>query len=128
MHLAAYRKTILAAAMVSAQLCIATTTRAAELLMFERDGCVWCQRWNREIGPVYDKTDEAKVLPLRRIDVDRDKATGVTLESPVRWTPTFVVIDEGREIARIVGYSSDESFWGLLGKLAAKLRPAAERT
>ena len=96
--------------------------------MFERDGCVWCQRWNREIGPVYDKTDEAKVLPLRRIDVDRDKATGVTLESPVRWTPTFVVIDDGREIARIVGYSSDESFWGLLGKLAAKLRPAAERT
>ncbi|MDB5551090.1 MAG: hypothetical protein JWL86_1074, partial [Rhizobium sp.] len=38
--------------------------------MFERGGCVWCARWNREIAPIYDKTDEARVLPLRRINMD----------------------------------------------------------
>jgi len=119
-----YGKTLLATVLLAAQLGAANPARAAELLMFERDGCVWCQRWNREIAPVYDKTDEAKVLPLRRINIDRDKAMGVTLESPVRFTPTFVVVDEGREVTRIVGYRNDESFWGLLGGMAAKLRNA----
>ncbi|MES2031601.1 MAG: thioredoxin fold domain-containing protein [Pseudomonadota bacterium] len=104
---------------------------ASELLMFERDGCVWCARWNREIGPVYDKTDEARLLPLRRVDMDRDKSPGVVLASPVRFTPTFLIVDNGREIGRITGYMNDESFWGLLGKYAARLttsQPNANRS
>jgi len=104
---------------------------ASELLMFERDGCVWCARWNREIAPVYDKTDEARLLPLRRIDMDRDKSPGVVLASPVRFTPTFLIVDNGREIGRITGYMNDESFWGLLGKYAARLttsQPNANRS
>ncbi|UFS77296.1 thioredoxin fold domain-containing protein [Tardiphaga sp. 37S4] len=104
---------------------------ASELLMFERDGCVWCARWNREIAPVYDKTDEAKLLPLRRIDMDRDKSPGVALASPVRFTPTFLIVDNGREIGRITGYMNDESFWSLLGKYAARLsnsQPNANRS
>jgi thioredoxin-related protein len=104
---------------------------ASELLMFERDGCVWCARWNREIAPVYDKTDEAKLFPLRRIDMDRDKSPGVALASPVRFTPTFLIVDNGREIGRITGYMNDESFWSLLGKYAARLsnsQPNANRS
>lgn len=96
-------------------------TQASELLMFERDGCVWCQRWDREIGPVYDKTAEARVLPLRRINTGNQAAGGVTLASPVRFTPTFVVVDNGREIGRITGYISDDAFWGLLAALAARI-------
>ncbi|MGM5027440.1 thioredoxin fold domain-containing protein [Tardiphaga sp. 862_B3_N4_1] len=105
---------------------------ASELLMFERDGCVWCARWNREIAPVYDRTDEVKLLPLRRIDMDRDKSPGVALASPVRFTPTFLIVDNnGREIGRITGYMNDESFWSLLGKYAARLtnsQPNANRS
>ncbi|MGM4988744.1 thioredoxin fold domain-containing protein [Tardiphaga sp. 841_E9_N1_2] len=105
---------------------------ASELLMFERDGCVWCARWNREIAPLYDRTDEAKLLPLRRIDMDRDKSPGVALASPVRFTPTFLIVDNnGREIGRITGYMNDESFWSLLGKYAARLtnsQPNANRS
>ena len=95
--------------------------RAAELLMFESRSCVYCLRWERDVGAVYNKTAEAKVLPLRRIDVDRQSASGVTLDSPVRYTPTFVVVDKGREIGRIEGFSSDDSFWGLLDELATKV-------
>ncbi|WP_353647298.1 thioredoxin fold domain-containing protein [Bradyrhizobium sp. NFR13] len=104
---------------------------ASELLIFERDGCVWCARWNREIAPIYDKTDEARLLPLRRIDMDRDKSPGVTLASPVRFTPTFLIVDNGREIGRITGYMNDETFWSLLGKYAARLttsQPNANRS
>jgi hypothetical protein len=96
-------------------------TRASELLMFEREGCVWCQRWDREIGPVYDKTAEARVLPLRRINAGHQTTGGIALASPVRFTPTFVVVDNGREIGRITGYLNDDAFWGLLAALATKI-------
>ncbi|UZE52087.1 thioredoxin fold domain-containing protein [Rhodopseudomonas sp. P2A-2r] len=98
------------------------TSRASELLMFERDGCVYCQRWNRDVGPIFDKTDEAKLLPLRRIDIDKQSTAGVTLASAVRFTPTFVVVDEGREIGRITGYINDDAFWGLLGTFVPRLQ------
>lgn len=111
-----------------ALICAPIAADAAELLMFERGGCVWCQRWDREVGPIYDKTAEARILPLRRIDLDRDRPGGVTLASPVIYTPTFIVIDNGREIGRITGYINDESFWGLLGTFAAKLQRAPEHT
>lgn len=105
--------------------------QASELLMFERDGCVWCQRWDREIGPVYGKTAEARVLPLRRVNADTQAAGGITLASPVRFTPTFVVVDNGREIGRITGYINDDAFWGLLAALAGKITtpgPGTNRT
>ena len=99
---------------------------AAELVMFEAVGCPWCQRWDREVGASYSKTEEAKVLPLRRVDVGAAAASGIVLANPVRYTPTFVVVDEGREVGRITGYQSNDTFWGLLGALAAKLKPARE--
>lgn len=89
--------------------------------MFEQAGCVFCQRWERDVGKLYAKTDEAKALPLRRIDIQNQKMSGVTLASPVRYTPTFIVVDNGREIGRITGYSSDDAFWGLLDTYTAKL-------
>jgi thioredoxin-related protein len=96
---------------------------ASELVMFERDGCPWCQRWDKEIGAVYERTPEAGRLPLRRVNLARQQA-GFKLKEPVRFTPTFVVVDDGAEVGRITGYINDESFWGLLGALVGKLPPA----
>jgi len=101
---------------------------ASELVMFERDGCAWCQRWNKEIGAIYDRTPEAQRLPLRRVNLDRQEAR-ITLKEPVRYSPTFVMVDDGGvEVGRITGYTSDDSFWGLLGALLGKLPPTARGT
>jgi thioredoxin-related protein len=89
---------------------------AAELVMFERDGCVWCARWDREVGQIYPKTPEGAAAPLRRVNLDRGSAAESGLKAPVRFTPTFVLLDNGREIARIIGYMGEDAFWGLLGK------------
>lgn len=97
--------------------------RAAELVMFERDGCAWCQRWDREVGPVYGKTAEASVLPLRRVNTDSQPSGGIALASPVRYTPTFIVVDNGREVGRITGYINDDAFWGLLSALTTRITP-----
>ena len=97
------------------------TSHAAELLIFERDGCVWCQRWHRDVGSSYGKTDEARVLPLRRVNIDTQATSRVRLVSPVRFTPTFVVVDDGREIGRITGYINDDTFWGLLSTFVTRI-------
>lgn len=100
--------------------------RASELVMFERKSCVWCQRWDRDVGASYDKTQESKLLPLRRVDLDRRDKSEILLDGPVLFTPTFVIVDNGREIGRITGYMNEDSFWGLLGAYADKLRIARD--
>ena len=46
-----------------------TNARAAELVMFQQAGCVWCEVFDREIAAVYDKTDEGARAPLRRVNI-----------------------------------------------------------
>ena len=105
------------------------SARAAELVMFEQAGCVWCAAFDREIAPVYDKTDEGKRAPLRRVDTDRALPPDLAFIQNERLTPLFVLIDKGREIGRIRGYPGDDHFWGLLGALIGKLdKPANDGT
>ena len=97
--------------------------RAAELQMYEEQGCVWCRRWHAEIGPAYSKTPEGRRAPLVRIDIHQPRPAGVTLSAPVRATPTFVLVENGREVGRITGYPGADFFWGLLEQLMSKLAP-----
>jgi len=49
----------------------AARSHAAELVMFERAGCVWCARFDAEIAPIYGRTEEGQAAPLRRVDLNR---------------------------------------------------------
>ncbi|CAN7667314.1 hypothetical protein LJR090_001633 [Bosea sp. LjRoot90] len=92
---------------------------AAELVMYTRNGCPFCVRFEREVAPVYAKTPEGKVAPLRRIELPAGGVRGGELREPVIATPTFVLVEDGREVGRITGYLNDDMFWGLLGRLVA---------
>lgn len=94
---------------------------AAELVMFEDAGCVWCARFNAEIGPIYHKTDEGQRAPLRRVDSGSALPADLAFIKPERLTPLFVLVDGGREIGRIRGYPGEDHFWGLLDSLMKKL-------
>lgn len=94
---------------------------AAELVMFEQRGCPWCQVFDREIGPIYPKTDEGHAAPLRRVNIDAPLPPDLKFIQLERLTPLFVLIDHGREIGRIRGYPGEANFWGLLDELVKKL-------
>lgn len=93
----------------------------AELIMVEEHGCPWCARWNAEIAPVYPKTPEGARAPLRRIDIRATSRSDVEFASPPVFTPTFVLVEDGREIGRIEGYPGEDFFWGMLGQLLERL-------
>src|SRR4051795_8321097 len=80
---------------------------AAELVMFEQKGCVWCQKFDREIAPAYDKTAEGRRAPLRRLDIAQPIPPDLAFITRERFTPVFVLIDGDREIGRIRGYPGD---------------------
>lgn len=109
--------------LIAAVALTAASASAAELVMFRRDGCPYCAAWDRDIAPIYGKTDEGRRVPLRMLDIHRDRPA-FALRMPVIYTPTFVLVDQGREIGRIEGYANDSFFWGQIANLFAQLPQA----
>ena len=98
--------------------------RAAELVLFERAGCVWCARWNEEVGGAYDKTEEGRRAKLRRVDIAKGMPADLAAVKAVVYTPTFVLVEGGQEIGRIEGYRDDAFFYAYLGQLLDKAERA----
>ncbi|GAB4372745.1 MAG: hypothetical protein Kow00114_34340 [Kiloniellaceae bacterium] len=99
----------------------APAAAAAELVMLERPGCGWCLRWHREIAPTYPKTAEGRQAPLRRVDVTEPWPADLAGIAGDRYTPTFIVVENGVEVARLRGYPGEDFFWPLLAEMLARL-------
>lgn len=97
------------------------SSAAAELIMFRSPGCPHCLAWDRAVGEAYPRSEFGSIAPLRMIDLDRRRGPDIELRRPVVFTPTFVLVEAGREVGRIEGFTSDEFFWGLLERLVGRL-------
>jgi hypothetical protein len=89
-----------------------------QLMMVEQPGCIWCARWDEEIGLEYPLTDRRQVRALARAC---NCATPCRKASrwfrPPVFTPTFVLVQNGIETGRIEGYPGGHFFWPLLAGL-----------
>lgn len=95
---------------------LALPALAVELVMVEQPGCTYCAQWNEEIAPAYPKTDEGKFAPLRRVQL-RAMPDDLEVARRVNFTPTFLIVEDGRELARLEGYPGAHFFWPLLADL-----------
>ena len=98
------------------------TVASAEtaLVMVEQDGCIYCRRWHTDVGDIYPRTEFAETAPLRLVDL-HDLPDDLTFASRVIFTPTFVLVEDGQEIARAEGYVGDELFWMQMELLSRQL-------
>ena len=92
-----------------------------ELVMFEEAACGWCIAWHEEIGPIYPKTKEAAAAPLRRVDIHDPRPEDLQHIKRIHYTPTFVLIHNGEEVDRLLGYPGEDFFWGLLAEMLKNL-------
>jgi len=99
---------------------------ALELVMYEQEYCEWCEKWDEEVGVVYPKTTEGKAAPLRKVDIFEEIPEDLKKFRKPRFTPTFVLLDDGKEVGRIRGYPGEDFFWGMLGELINKARKNAK--
>ena len=95
--------------------------KAAELLVVEDPACGPCILFDRQVGPVYPKTDEARRAPLRRIPYGEPAPEPYAFIGQPEVAPTFVLVDQGRELGRFQGFVSDELFWMNLARLMHQL-------
>lgn len=105
---------------LSTLLIIAGTLSAAaqtKLIMVEEIGCMWCARWNDEISEIYPKTGEGRAAPLERMDIHMPYPPELGFSSKLRFTPTFVLIVDNKEVSRLEGYPGEDFFWGVLGQM-----------
>ena len=85
-------------------LLLAPAAQAAELIVFEQKGCVWCQRFDREIAPAYARTDEGKRAPLRRVDIAKPLPDDLSFFVRERFTPVLVLVEKGADLVRFGGF------------------------
>lgn len=100
------------------------------LLMIEQAGCAYCVAFNRDIAPIYAKTEQGQAAPLFHADLRKDLPKGVSLASRPFVTPTFILIGpDGQEISRMTGFPGEDFFWPYIAQMiedAQKtLEPAA---
>ncbi len=104
---------------------IDVATAPAVLVMIADPGCPYCARWEREIAPGYEASEDGKLAPLvRRFR----HAPDIAFIERVVFSPTFVMLVRGREVGRIVGYAGADLFWMQLAALLEDARVALKRS
>lgn len=104
-------------------------SKGAELIMVEQRGCWYCARWKAEVMPEYALTAEGRAAPLRMVQLDGPWPDGLALDSRPAITPTFILVEGGREVSRLEGYPGEDHFWPLLARMLAEAglhQPQAE--
>lgn len=91
--------------------------RPLRLMMVEQQGCIYCARWDAEIGPGFGKSPEGRSAPLMRVDIDGPWPDGIVLDSRPVLTPTFILLRRGVELGRVEGYVGETYFYPVLQKM-----------
>ena len=89
----------------------------AELLVFEVEGCSYCNLFRRDVAPAYRRSPRARDVPMRFIDANRTDVSRLNLAEPLKVVPTIVLMVNGREAERITGYMGPEPFFHMISTL-----------
>jgi thioredoxin-related protein len=96
-------------------------TPTLEVLIFEHADCVYCRVFRRDVLPRYREAVRTNAAPLRFIDIEKDDTASLDLNARIDTLPTAVVMRNGREVDRIVGYWGPNGFFQLLAHILAKM-------
>jgi thioredoxin-related protein len=97
-----------------------SATPEFELIAFEVSGCIYCTVFRRDVLPGYALSPAGKAAPIRFLDLNDEASNRLSLNEPVRIVPTIVVMKDGAEVGRIVGYLGPQNFYRMLDGLLPK--------
>lgn len=102
------------------------SAKALDLLMFSNKHCHICQKFIEQVVPDFSYSySPGKVLPLTIIEHNEEPfwftmAINENRIKGIRGTPTFIIWNGRKEVARLVGYHSKESFYSRLDTMFKK--------
>jgi thioredoxin-related protein len=96
-------------------------TPVLEVLVFEHPDCTYCRIFRRDVLPRYRRGGAVEhVVPLRFVDIAKSDTAGLGLQRRIDTVPTAVVMRDGVEIDRIVGYWGPDNFFKMLAHILAR--------
>lgn len=93
------------------------------LLMVDRPGCPWCAAFRREIMPGWNADPRGRALPLHVVQIDGPWPDGLVIGARPALTPTFILLRDRHEVARLSGYPGKRYFWSEIGALLDAQQP-----
>ncbi|MEL6298673.1 MAG: thioredoxin family protein [Pseudomonadota bacterium] len=94
---------------------------AYELIVFEAPGCIYCKLFRRDVAPAYSTSARSREAPLRFANASEAVRLVPGLKRGLTTVPTAVLVKDGKEVARIEGYTGPEPFFQIMARLFAKL-------
>lgn len=91
-----------------------------ELIVFEVDGCTYCQDFRLQILPLYTSSPLGREAPMRFVNVSRSDETKMGINAAITIAPTVVLMREGREVDRIVGYTGPLNFMKMVNYMMGR--------
>jgi hypothetical protein len=88
-----------------------------ELIVIEARGCPMCRLFRDELAPAYRATARARQAPLRFVDVSFTDPATLNLAAPIEIVPTVILMRDGAEVDRLVGYTGPEIFMSVVGRM-----------
>lgn len=76
------------------------------IIDFYADWCGPCQM----MKPVFESVSKSYAGKLKFLKLDTQEEAGLSMRFHVQGIPTFVLVKDGREIGRIVGYMNEDNF------------------
>lgn len=95
------------------------------LYVYEIEGCEACAQFHAEALQDYWASQASRSLPLTIVDLNALGTARQPLRSPIRTVPTFVVMRDGIEMARLTGYPGKAAFEAGMAAVIAEVAPTA---
>jgi thioredoxin-related protein len=96
---------------------VAAGKATQEIVVFEVQNCAYCGMFRDHVLPGYRKTPRADELPVRFVDLTVADIDHMNLQGPIQIAPTIVLMKDGAEVGRIVGYTGPEIFNQLVSRM-----------
>ena len=95
-------------------------TSPFELVVFEADGCVYCDVFRTDVLPLYKESQIGRETPIRFVNVSRSDESKMGLSGGITVVPTVVLMNQGQEVERIVGYTGPFNFMKLVAYMMGR--------
>jgi len=87
------------------------------IIDFYADWCGPCQM----MSPLFDKISEDYKGKLKFLKLDTQSESGLATKFGIQGIPAFVVVNDAKEVGRIIGYMSEDQFRSRIDAALSKI-------
>ncbi|MEE9587912.1 MAG: hypothetical protein V3V97_07820 [Hyphomicrobiaceae bacterium] len=98
----------------------------SRLIVFDGSGCRECTQLREYVVRPYLASKARNQVPMEIVDIASLGTSGHALRAPIRTLPTIVIVQDGREVARMAGYSGPDRFYDFLATSLGAKRAGTE--